>query len=143
MFVSFLTWPIRTGQPIGTLILRENHFSHLQFPWLLIFICIGLSPHGCFSHLFWHFLWCSICSDIIWAVMLVKLQGQSFWHYQDTQPHRKFSHSLDLRVFLSPILQCSLSLRYRIILYIFPMWLGILILHFCFSVIFCSGHCLL
>lgn len=64
-----------------------------NLPWLLIFLYIGLSPHGCFSHLFRQVLWCT-CSDIIWAVMLMRLHGNSFWHYQERQPHRKLQYLL-------------------------------------------------
>lgn len=57
-----------------------------------------------------HFFQSQLDSAHLWAVMLVRLSGWSFWGYWETQSHSKVLDPLALNLFPSPLLQCLLSM---------------------------------
>lgn len=69
----------------------KYHLSHFCFPLVADRYLCRVEASWAFAPSTLHAHWCHSCSCYGWAVMLVRLSGCSFWHYQDTQFHTQTS----------------------------------------------------
>lgn len=94
------------GEPIGVLFLGKT-LPLSEFFSCLSFFVLDWGPKRLPPFML-AFLFVSFCSDLIYATILVKLYGYSFWHCQGQTPQSSGSNHL------SPFFpQWSLSFRYR------------------------------
>lgn len=105
---------------------REDHFSHSQFPRVL---CIGPSPASFLLTTWVCFLLPSLFSSCLGSYV-DETRRCSFQHVQNTPSHSKLPGHLALTIFLHPLLQWSLSLKWGVMLKMHQVRLGSTVLHF-------------